>query len=42
MGQDCKREKKGKNWAEININPKEWNETARERREEKTLGRDRY
>ena len=42
MRQDCKREKKGKNWGEININQKEWNETTRERREEKTMGRDRY
>ena len=36
MGRDCKREKRGKYWDEINIKPKEWDETLRERREEKT------
>ena len=35
MGRDFKREKRGKNWDEINIKPKEWDETVRERREEK-------
>ena len=29
MGQDCKREKRGKNWDEINIKPKEWGEPVR-------------
>ena len=38
MGQGSKREKKGKNWDEINIKPKEWGKTVRERREEKTQG----
>ena len=38
MGRDCKREKKGKNWGEINIKPNEWGETVRERREEKKTG----
>ena len=33
MGQDCKRENRGKNWGEINIKPKEWDKTVRERRE---------
>ena len=42
MGRDCKREKRGKNWGEIIIKPKEWDETVSERGEEKTLGRDRY
>ena len=36
MGRDCKREKRGKNWGEINIKPKEWRKTVRERKEEKT------
>ena len=39
MGRDCKREKKGKNWFEINIKPKELDETLRERRQEKTGAR---
>ena len=40
MGQDCKREKRGKkNWDEINIKPNEWDEAVRERREEKTRAR---
>ena len=39
MGRDCKREKRGKNWGEINIKPNEWDETLRERREEKTGAR---
>ena len=33
MGRGCKRQKRGKNWGEINVKPKEWNETVRERRE---------
>ena len=41
MGRNCNREKKGKNWVEINIKPKELDETLRERRQEKT-GRDKY
>ena len=36
MGRKCKREKRGKNWNEINITPDEWGETVRERREDKT------
>ena len=49
MGRDCKREKRGNNWGEINIKPdewgeinikpKEWDETVRERREGKTRAR---
>ena len=39
MGRDCKREKRGKNWVEINIKPKEWDETVTERRREKTGSR---
>ena len=31
MGQDCKREKRGTNWGEINIKPKEWDKSVRER-----------
>ena len=66
MGQDYKREKRGRNtwtrqilsqkngaglqereerkkhWGETHIKPKERGETARERREEKTLRRDTY
>ena len=42
MGRDCKRENKGKKLGKINIKPKEWGETVRERREEKKLGRDKY
>ena len=38
MGRDCKREKRGNNWGEINIKPNEWGETVRERREEKKTG----
>ena len=36
MGRDCKREKRGNNWGEINVKPNEWGETVRERRDEKT------
>ena len=39
MGQDCKREKRGNNWGEINIKPKEWDKTVRERREQITGAR---
>ena len=39
MGRDCKREKRGNNWGEINIKPKELDETVRERKEEKTGAR---
>ena len=39
MGKDCEREKRGRNWGEINIKPKGWDETIRERREEKTRAR---
>ena len=35
MERDCKREKRGKNWDEINMKSKEWGETVRERREKK-------
>ena len=33
MGRDCKREKRGENWGEINIKPKEWGATVRDRRD---------
>ena len=36
MGRDCKREKREKNWGEINIKPNEWDKALRERRKEKT------
>ena len=36
MARDCKREKRGKNWCEINIKPNEWDETVKERRKENT------
>ena len=39
MGRDCKGEKRGNNWGEINIKPNEWDETVRERREEITGAR---
>ena len=40
MGRDYKREKRGKKIrSEINIKPNEWDETVRERREEKTGAR---
>ena len=39
MGRDRKKEKRGKTWGEINIKPKEWDETVRERRKEKTGAR---
>ena len=35
MGRDSKRKK---DWGDINIKPKIWDETVRERREEKKLG----
>ena len=38
MGRDCKREKRGKNWGEINVKPKEWDETVRNRRAAKETG----
>ena len=38
MGRDCKKEKRGKNWDETNIKPKEWGETVKERTEEKKTG----
>ena len=38
MGRHCKRETKGKNWGAITIEPNEWDETVRERRERKKLG----
>ena len=38
MGRDCKREKRGKKWGEINIKPKELDETVRERRKGKNQG----
>ena len=38
MERDCKREKRVKNWGEINMKQKEWGETVRERREEKNWG----
>ena len=40
MGPDCKeREKRKKNWGEINIKPIEWGETLRGRRKGKTGAR---
>ena len=36
MGRDCKREKRGKNWGEINTKLKKMDETVRERRQENT------
>ena len=39
MGKDCKREMKGENWDEINIEPNDWGKTVRERREEITGAR---
>ena len=39
MGRDCKREKRGQNWGEVNIKSKERDETVRKRREQKTGAR---
>ena len=38
MERDCKREKRVKNWDEINMKSKEWGETVREPKREKHWG----
>ena len=38
MERDCKREKRGKSWDEINMKSKEWDETVRDRKAAKETG----
>ena len=39
MGRDCKKEKRGKNWGETNIKPKEWGKTNGEESAKETGAR---